>query len=490
MNLGNLTTRQKLFIGLEIGAGLLLLAVMVAALVLSQPRNQPSPEPTSSGTAQPPTGTVAPRGTPTPTLTPTHKPWSPTPKPTNTRVLNREVTNKAALEAVEDLTQRTRGLKPQAPVVVEYLTHGDFSLRLPSLSPQRSPVEQARWEARNAALGFTYMPRLSGSITDQVKVVAPATNDYFDVPGGKVVIVSDRDVLSEDERIDLSHTYVHALQDQSYGLAQLRALETTTDARLAVEALIEGDATLTMGLYAFGSPKDVDWTALATRAQTLERLDLNEPTATTPLGEIEAFRYQLGTAFALAEYQAGGMARLNQLLQNPPLTSEQILHPNKLGDAPDALYLTDLSPWLRGGWGLLVQDRLGEYVLGLHVREALAPGKAGSRDPAAEQRAWDAVAGWNGDLLQVYGDDDRRAWLLLTAWDSQKEAVQFFEAYRDVAKARLGTRAVELIAEDARGEWQVEGQIAYVSRQGTQVVVLWAPDEATLNALLSQLPGF
>jgi hypothetical protein len=489
MNLGRLSPIQKLFIAIEVLAGLALLAALVVALVITQPENQP-PAPTAVAAVTPGGPALTPLAPVSPTSTATRRPWTPTPRATNTRVLNREVTNRAAVEAIQNSASNTRGLRLLFELPLEYHSHGDFALQLPALSVRRLPEEEARWQAVTRVLGFGYQPRISGTITDQVRALAPDIGGYYDVTAGKLVVVTDREALSEDERINLAHTYTHALQDQAYNLSGLRGRALSLDQRLALEALIEGDATLTMGLFTTGNAREVDWQGYATRAHNFERLQLDAPSASTALGEIDGFRYQQGTAFALAVYQAGGFGRLNKLLQDPPASSEQVLHPAQLADAPAALYLTDLAPWLGGDWGLLAQETIGEFVLGLHLRETLAPGQAVNRDPVAEARAWEAVAGWDGDRLQIYADGSREAWLLISAWDSRGDAEQFFAAYQDLIRLELGEDAQQVVAEETRSWWQQGRRIAYVSRQDTQVLVVWSPDEETLNALLSRLSGF
>jgi hypothetical protein len=99
------------------------------------------------------------------------------------------------------------------------------------------------------------------------------------------------------------------------------------------------------------------------------------------------------------------------------------------------------------------------------------------------------VAGWDGDRLQIYADGSREAWLLISAWDSRGDAEQFFAAYQDLIRLELGEDAQQVVAEETRSWWQQGRRIAYVSRQDTQVLVVWAPDEETLNALLSRLSG-
>ena len=487
MILRNLNPQQRIIIGVELIVGVILLGVVLGWVILNQPGRQPTPTPAPTipmGTE----GALTPLPISTSTPVPTRRLPSATPRPTNTPVIGGESSNRLVVEGIENTTSNQRGLSLERDLPVQYLSRGMAAALWPEVAPTRAPRDQRALDAVMAALDFVYQPRLSGTITDRVEALVPELSGFYDESTGTLTIITEAQQLTVPERQNLPHYYMHALQDQRWGLAALRAAAGTLDRRLALEALIQGDAVVTMGTVSPDPPKSTEeWLDLARRAQAFERLDLQAPNPATAQGEIDSFCYLQGTQFALAVKTASGWRGLSQLYSSPPISTRQIMHPAQLGAVPQGLYLTDLSPWLGGTWGLEAQDTIGEFVLGLHLRETLAPGQPVNRDRNQEQRAWDAVAGWDGDLIHVYQAGERRAWLLLTAWDSQKEAGQFFDAYKDVIRLKLGAGASEVETTDTSTQWQNGQLYGYMSRQGAQVLVVWAPDRQVLDLILGRL---
>src|SRR5262245_55705802 len=76
------------------------------------------------------------------------------------------------------------------------------------------------------------------------KAGADGVQGYYDTKQ-KALFLYD-DVKGSYAKGVLIHEMVHALQDQHFGLAKLHAATFGSDAELAMAALIEGDATLTM----------------------------------------------------------------------------------------------------------------------------------------------------------------------------------------------------------------------------------------------------
>jgi hypothetical protein len=105
--------------------------------------------------------------------------------------------------------------------------------------------------------------------------------------------------------------------------------------------------------------------------------------------------------------------------------------------------------------------------------------------------AINAGSGWGGDRYQVLQDGQGRLALALrTAWDSPEDAAEFFEAYSAFVVTRAGGNPAVLQADDAHMRWQLADRQFYLSRAGGQVLVLHAPDVATLDALIAQFRGF
>ena len=90
------------------------------------------------------------------------------------------------------------------------------------------------------------------SLTDlELEMLTSQVAGLYDDRTKKMYVVSDTGEIGPLEEITYAHEYTHALQDQTFGLRSLQGEATDQgDRALARTALIEGDATLLMTLWA------------------------------------------------------------------------------------------------------------------------------------------------------------------------------------------------------------------------------------------------
>lgn len=127
----------------------------------------------------------------------------------------------------------------------------------------------------------------------------------------------------------LVHEYTHALQDHTVGLgAYGQAFGGDNDRSLASGAIIEGEANHVQDLAAidlYGSPREgVPWDQVFDRYLGAARQRLHASEVPVLLAWAH-FRYPFGTAFVNRTWQANGWEGVNGLLQQPPLSTRQIL---------------------------------------------------------------------------------------------------------------------------------------------------------------------
>ncbi len=158
-----------------------------------------------------------------------------------------------------------------------------------------------------------------------------------------------------------------------------------------------------------------------------------------------------------------------------PESTEQLIHTEKLldqRDPPTSLGLSEPG----AGWRSRYESDLGELELRIYFNQHL-------RD---RQTAEQAAAGWDGDVYALLARGDELALVWYTAWDSERDALEFEEAYRRVFAARFGASVDRLVG---RG-WQARVERMTVS--GTPVVrVIETPAGAELSQppALSLRPG-
>jgi hypothetical protein len=251
----------------------------------------------------------------------------------------------------------------------------------------------------------------------------------------------------------LAHELVHALQHQSYPqLVETLRWRGQDDAVNAVTAAIEGDATR-YGFEALGLP-------LLPAPEQMRR-KVENGAAGAALARAPAL-LRLTLTFPYVEGYRLAYAEGHGLLDTPPASTEQALHPERRREPFLAIDLAPLYGALPRSCRILAENGMGELGISVLLRDL------GGADVSPE--AWE---GWNGDRFLAARCDGSRAFVWITAWDSEADAAEFETAYRAVAgavAARAGLTAPP----------QVE-------RRGREVHV-WTASLASLADLLVRTP--
>lgn len=291
-------------------------------------------------------------------------------------------------------------------------------------------------------------------------------------PKGLLELIMGRDGgFDKDEAQSvIAHELTHALDDQHFDLdAMMEVVKDDDDASLALSALMEGEATMTM--MAVGQN---DWDGskiVRTPAAGMDRmmrllgplmpLAGGETARKSPpvMYESLIFPYFQGLVFAASLTNKGGWARLDQAYKNPPLSTEQVLHPEKyLGpefDPPTAIEIPELQ--LPEPMRMLGKSVIGELTIRIMLN------RFGGRN---------AAIGWDGDTLAVFqskGEPRRFSGIWVSTWDTAKDASEFARAV-SAAFAKSGVNAK-------------------ITEDDTDVVVAIGWDDKAANELTSQLKG-
>jgi tetratricopeptide (TPR) repeat protein len=303
----------------------------------------------------------------------------------------------------------------------------------------------------------------------------------FYVPEDTAMYLIEAEEQTASDEIVVAHEYVHALQDQHFGLGTLDDEEMNGDQQMAFRSLVEGDATLAMYLYSDAHVPIVDLFNMISRASGLETKALDA----SPLfiRELSTFPYASGLEFVASLYQRGGWDDVNAAYENPPQSTEQVLHPARYWeeDTPKPVPLGELAPQLEGTWTELDADVMGE----LGLRLAIAP-HAG---PGAAMRA---AEGWGGDRYRLlYNEDDKtHALVVRTTWDDEEEAEEFEALYGAAMAHRLDyvEQVDALVDEVGARRWLSDLGYVYLVGDDSYVTLVLATDQATAEAVIAQLP--
>jgi len=227
------------------------------------------------------------------------------------------------------------------------------------------------------------------------------------------------------------HELAHALQAQRSGLLELLlGLRGREDLAFAITALLEGEATL------------VEVSDAAARAgvarPTPAELAARFPTAAAVpelprvVAEAQLAAYPLGYALVDALVARGGTPALDAAYRDPPLTSEELLHPERYLEGRREPYgELPSEPRLRG-----CRTRSTSCYGELTVRAWLEQQGADAGAASAAAAGWDADRAWLFDC----GARVASAWLL--EYDGQGEARELERELRALAPAVGGEMLV------------------------------------------------
>ncbi|GAK58273.1 hypothetical protein U27_05246 [Candidatus Vecturithrix granuli] len=275
----------------------------------------------------------------------------------------------------------------------------------------------------------------------------------------------------------LVHELTHVLQDQHFDLMSLLFEDLQQeDMASAVRALVEGDATLVMIDYILDQQQaGLDATQVPDIAASMQRW-ANSPLVqglglfqTVPRYIMDnlLFSYLQGFEFVLRLKQQGHWKVINQAYADLPVSTEQILHPEKYYEArdwPSVIGLPDFAEKY-SDWRLLEQNTLGEFNIHL-LLDGFLP----------EEQARLASAGWDGDRFGLYEHTMNGKLFLAwyTIWDTPRDAREFFEIYAAMlAKRHVGHSENQVLGDRITAvTWTTETGTILLELRGSDVLLL------------------
>jgi hypothetical protein len=318
-----------------------------------------------------------------------------------------------AVAEAQKLVEKVRGVPFRGTVASAVLPEKDLPRVLGKKIAEDLPAPFPRYIASLAAVGF--LDPDETNLEEKITTLyARQVAGFYDPDEKKFFIVPERTneaaasvpglglsagTLLEDAL--LAHELTHALQDRRLDLVpRMKALKDSSDGLLALEAFLEGEATVVMmdALLAKLPPETKE--LLGT--ETLTKMLADLAAGTTSVEGAEGvpdffvkemlFPYVAGTAWIEARRAGGaGWTLVDANYKTPPATTAEILHPGResarrllaAGDRPSA---AEIPASMR----VLYTDTLGEWMLGTLLERA----------GAAEPRA--LAAAWQDDLIVFF----------------------------------------------------------------------------------------
>ena len=359
----------------------------------------------------------------------------------------------AAIREIEEQLQEVRGLSFEEPVPAEPVTAKEMARRIGAetdaiLGGDQVGRRSLAWQTLGAIpegtdLAAAYRGLMTGGVIG-----------YYDPDSGALVFIGSGDPTSM-ERFVLAHEFTHALDDQHFNLGRFDhlAAECDDEAYAGALATTEGSAQLSAFSLVDEFFSSADTGALF--ADTFSGSDGAIPEDTPPFIFDElGFPYDRGMVFMEAMRDRGGIEAVNDALEAPPVSTEQILHPERYpGDEPRNVEVGDLGAKVGDGWVELDVMGVGEDFLSRMLAVHDAPLEAS-----------EAAAGWDGGRYRAWRKGDQVVVALATVWDTEPDAEAFEEALNRYIDQGIGADRAE------------------VARGGSTVNALFATDAASLAA--------
>ena len=313
-----------------------------------------------------------------------------------------------------------------------------------------------------------------------IKLLTEQVAGYYDPKAQEFYLADWIDL--DGQRPVMAHELTHALQDQHFNLRRFEKWpKGDSDAELAAHALIEGDATLAMTLYMARNPLRAlaFMKSIESSASSSEQIN-HAPRA---LRESLLFPYEQGLSWVTQLYKRGGWSSVSQAFKDLPQSSTQILHPEKYfaHQAPVKITLPDIRSTLGTNWKRIDYDVNGEWSYYLILDEYL-------KSDAESKRA---AAGWSGDRYAVYEGPKAGDIFMaqLSAWDTENDAVEFFDAYAKRTERRYkNATAVEINLDGPARAWNTNEGAVIMERHGTRVLIIeGVPEKADARDLMKKL---
>ncbi len=368
------------------------------------------------------------------------------------RIVRAGELDRARFEDIRERLSRTRGLAFLRPVPVSVVRSSEVRSYLREELGREMPPEELRNLTRvysrlklldpdddlEGAVLDLYQDQVAGFYDPRKQslfLVADALRGQFAIRVASALL--RRDLAGE---MFLAHELTHALQDQHFEIGRYLKDVKQDDRSLARRAVYEGDATLSgFATLAGGLEQGMLDKIVGKLREVPEELEQRYPDTPLVLRAAVAFQYVEGTEMAAEAYRRAGWPGVNALVENPPASTEQVMHIEKYFASEDPPVEIDLGGVALGGggWRVVEQNTMGELIVLTLLKRHLSAEKAAT-----------AAAGWGGDKLVASqrGESMRLVWL--SNWDTSHDAAEFFSALTAV----MGLHCEEAVGEGGGSE--------------------------------------
>jgi hypothetical protein len=357
------------------------------------------------------------------------------------------------------------GLPFKRDVAIDFISPERMARYFEELFDEEYPKERARQEER-LLRALDLLPEGTDLRALRARLLLENVIGFYDERPGrkKLFAVSADRTLTPTNQLVLAHELRHALQDQYMPLHELlpASLSDFDDRRLALLALLEGDATLVMQRYLLRRLPEDARAGMEASGLTLPSPEM--PGTPPVLRDQLVLPYTVGLEFARALHARGGWPAVQEAFARPPESTEQVLHVEKFfeRERPRPVELTYAPP----GGSAIAEGVLGELLL----RTLLGDGKHA------------AAAGWGGDSYRAFDVSGKTLVVARSVWDGPADLREFLDALAARFKASHGEPRM------AHGYrvYERKGSLVAVGEWASGAMLLASDDEKLLKAALAR----
>lgn len=327
-----------------------------------------------------------------------------------------------------DVMAQFRGLQGSQSLTVETMSGDEVKRRAErAIRAAYSHDDLTLTRRIEISLGFRPSGRSADGPAGSVPVVIGGMYDHI----SKALWI---DATGEAEQLEwmIAHEIVHYLQDSNFDLGRLTApIPGDSDAELARNFLVEGDAQAACFAWETSDRTLSSTSPELLRSQGDGVLDAEGVFDHPAIGCINMLPYNYAAATIVQTVRTRGWTAVDELFRDPPSTSEQMLHAEKMLLQEKPVTISANTAALKAalpGFVVVRQDTLGEAKLFCMLAAVVS---------SAQARA--AAAGWGGDRILVLqtGQPDASIPVVIgfIAWDEPSEAVEFQPVFRQYLEA-------------------------------------------------------
>lgn len=355
----------------------------------------------------------------------------------------------ATANRIEKQVEEMRGLKFKYPVKKGIYDKERLAKFLDTMSKKEGIETQMAWQEKAMKM-LGLIPDSMDVLQETKDLLLEQIGGFYDPESRELRVMRGFTGFVGD--ILMAHELCHALEDQYFGLKEIdeankAAAPDNDDRQFAAHAVMEGSATdlmnrftmagISTGKVKMEELKDVG----ANPALSGERAMKAPPILVRPLMEM----YLSGATFLARGKGMAGVVQtdpedVENAFWNPPLSSEQVLHPAKYWnkkklDLPQAVTLPELAETLGSGWKKLGSNVMGELGVAIltmppEPEEPETQGKEDSMKAAMKlltaKKFTEESSGWDGDRYAIYQNgagDAILAWVV--TFDRDTDAKEF-----------------------------------------------------------------